>query len=100
VERIVKRRTFVQDGKTYTHTNDPMDPGGGPVKRFPYGQEPEVLALIPLEGGGTVEVAGTASHWNQTTVSVGWHDDNRNWFDCVVPAKDVQRLEKESNEAG
>jgi hypothetical protein len=28
-------------------------------------------------------------------VSVGWHDDEYNWFDCVVPAQDVRRLEKE-----
>lgn len=95
MDPIEKRRRFVQDGKTYTLVDSEFDPTGGPVQRFTYGQEPEVVAQIPVEEGGTVEVVGTAGHWNMKTVDVGWHDDNMSYFSCRVPAENVRRLERE-----
>ncbi len=35
------------------------------VRRFTYGEEPQVIAQIPLVNGETIEIHGYATHWTQ-----------------------------------
>jgi hypothetical protein len=91
VGRIEKRTKFVLDGMTYEHANTEPELAAGSVRRFELGTEPQVIAQVPLAGGGTVEVHGYATHYNQDWVSVVWNDDNFQHFDCWTPAADVRR---------
>jgi hypothetical protein len=91
VGRIEKRTKFTLDGTTYEHANPHPELAAGSVRRFELGAEPEVIAQVHLVAGGTVEVHGYATHYNQEWVSVVWNDDNIQHFDCWVPAADVRR---------
>lgn len=88
---IVKRTKFLQGGTTYEMADPepPLVPGS--VSRFTWGTEPQVIAQVPLAGGGTVEVHGYATHYTQEWVSVQWNDDNIQNANCWVPAADVRR---------
>jgi hypothetical protein len=91
VERIEKRTRFTLAGVTYEHANPHPELPDGSVRRFPSKTEPEVIAQVPLLGGGTVEVHGYATHYNREWVAVVWNDDNNHHFDCWVPAGGVRR---------
>lgn len=91
VARIEKRTKFTLDGTTYEHANPRPELAAGSVRRFPAGTEPEVIAQVPLAGGGTVEVHGYATHYNREWVTVVWNDDNIQHLDCWAPAADVRR---------
>jgi hypothetical protein len=91
VGRIEKRTRFTLARATYEHADPEPSLPEGSVRRFTLGAEPQVIAQVPLAGGGTVEVHGYATHYNQDWVSVTWNDDNVHQFDCWVPAADVRR---------
>lgn len=89
--RIEKRKKFTLDGTTYEHSDPQPEHESGSVTRFEHRTEPEVIAQVPLDGGGTIEVHGYATHYNQEWVTVVWTDDNFQHFDCWTPAGDVRR---------
>lgn len=91
MDRIEKRTKFLLDGTLYEHANPEPPLVAGSVRRFTTGSEPEVIAQVPLAGGGTVEVHGYATHYNREWVAVVWNDDNIQGFDCWTPAADVRR---------
>lgn len=64
---------------------------GVTVRRFTYGEEPQVIAQVPLATGGTLEVHGYAAHWTPHDVTVAWTDDHGREFSCWVLASDVRR---------
>lgn len=82
---------FVQDGAEYEHANLKPEMAPGSVRRFTYGCEPHIIAQVPLAGGGTVEVHGYATHYNQEWVSVEWLDETHAHLACWVQAADVRR---------
>ncbi|TQJ60463.1 hypothetical protein FBY30_2731 [Arthrobacter sp. SLBN-83] len=82
---------FVQDGAEYEHADPRPEMPLGTVRRFVYGGEPEVIAQVPLAGGGTVEVHGYATHYTQEWVSVAWTDETFQYLNCWVPAAGVRR---------
>ena len=82
---------FTLRGTEYEHANPKPLLAAGSVRRFVYGEEPKVIAKVPLAGGGTVEVHGYATHYNQEWVSVAWTDDQSQHGTCWVPATDVRR---------
>jgi hypothetical protein len=91
VDRIEKRTKFMLDGTAYEHANPAPQLAAGSVRRFPAGTEPEVIAQVPLVGGGTVEVHGYATHYTQEWVTIEWNDDNIQHFNSWTPAADVRR---------
>lgn len=91
VGRIEKRTRFTLVGTTYKHANPEPELPAGSVSRFEHGTEPQVIAQVPLAGGGTVEVHGYATHYTREWVAVVWNDDNIQHFDCWTPAADVRR---------
>jgi hypothetical protein len=91
VGRIEKRTKFKLEGSTYDHAAPEPELAAGSVRRFELGAEPHVIAQVPLADGGTVEVHGYATHYNQEWVAVVWNDDNIQHFDCWVLAADVRR---------
>lgn len=91
VTRIEKRTKFILDGTTYEHANPHPQLAPGSVRRFIRGTEPEVIAQVPLVGGGTLEIHGYATHYTREWVTIMWGDDNAQVFDCWVPAQDVRR---------
>jgi len=91
---------FVQDGAEYEHANPKPSLAAGGVRRFVYGQEPKLIARVPLRGGGTVEVHGYATHYTQEWVSVAWTDERAGHVSCWVPAADVRRPREEAEWQG
>lgn len=67
------------------------DQTGESVKRFTYGQEPQVIALVPLLGGGSVDIHGHATFWSRKDVDVAWTDDHGSSYTCWVPASSARR---------
>lgn len=61
------------------------------VWRFPLSEEPKVIAQVPLQNGGTVEVHGYATHYGQEWVSIAWTDDRFMHLRCWVSAAGVRR---------
>ncbi|MBT2566580.1 hypothetical protein J7I84_08750 [Arthrobacter sp. ISL-85] len=82
---------FVQDGAEYAHADPRPELAPGSVRRFVYGSEPKVIAQVPLASGGTVEVHGYATHYNQDWVSVAWTDETFQHLSCWVPSASVRR---------
>ena len=82
---------FVQDGTEYEHADPRPKLASGSVRRFVYGGEPKIIAQVPLQGGGTVEVHGYATHYSQDWVSVAWADEVYSHRTCWVPATEVRR---------
>ena len=82
---------FVQGGAEYEHADPQPALAPGSVRRFVYGQELHVIAQVPLKAGGTVEVHGYATHYNQDWVTVVWTDEVFSHCACWVPAADVRR---------
>jgi hypothetical protein len=91
VAKIEKRIRFQLDGTVYERGNVDPPLAAGSVRRFTTGEEPKVIARVPLAGGGTVEVHGYATHYTREWVIVVWNDDNFHQFDCWTPAADVRR---------
>lgn len=89
--RIDKRTKFQLDGIAYEYADPKPELAAGSVRRFTTGEEPRVIAQVPLAGGGAVEVHGYATHYTREWVTVVWNDDNIHHFDCWVPATDVRR---------
>lgn len=85
------RRTFEMNGVVYEHAQRTPDFTGQTIRRFTYGEEPQVIAQLPLANGGTIEIHGYATHWTQDDVDVAWTDDTRTKYTCWVPAQDVRR---------
>lgn len=79
------------NGTTYELAGSVPQLAEGSVRRFTHRTEPQVIAQVPLAGGGTVEVHGYATHYNQDWVNLTWNDDNFHQFDSWVPAADVRR---------
>jgi hypothetical protein len=86
-----ERRTFLLDGTKYEYVDAAPDHSGQTVKRFTYGQEPHVMATIPLAKGGKFGIHGYATFWSGKDVDVAWTDDHGSSFTCWVPASDVRR---------
>ncbi|WP_159702608.1 hypothetical protein [Arthrobacter sp. 18067] len=63
------------------------------VQRFTYGQEPYVIAQVPVAGGSKVEVRALAVWWSATHVQIEWTDENMNMFNCWLPKADVKRVD-------
>lgn len=82
---------FVLPDGEYEHADPRPQLAPGSVRRFVYGGEPKVIAQVPLKGGGTVEVHGYATHYNQDWVTVVWTDEMMQHVTCWVPADDVRR---------
>jgi hypothetical protein len=91
VTRIDERTQFLLDGAAHKHANPEPELAAGSVRRFAWGTEQQVIAQVPLAGGGTVEVHGYATHYTRDWVTVVWNDDDIQHFDCWVPAADVRR---------
>jgi hypothetical protein len=66
----------VLDGTAYEHAERDPELAVGNVRRFENKTEPEVIAQVPLAGGGTVEVYAVAKRWNPARILVSWADDN------------------------
>lgn len=81
------------DGVVYEHADRRPDFAGnmGTVRRFTYGEEPQVIAQVPLANGGTLEIHGYATHWTQDDVDVAWTDDRGSQYTCWVSVDDVRR---------
>jgi hypothetical protein len=73
-------------GTDYEYIGGVPDHSGQTIKRFTYGQEPQVIALVPLADGGSVLVHGYATFWSQQEVEVAWTDDRGSEYSCWVPA--------------
>lgn len=84
------RTKFVQDGIQYEHADTKPDLVPGSVRRFTYGAEPQIIARVPLKGGGIIEIHGYGGHYNSDWATVDWND-NVHHFTCWVPAADVRR---------
>ena len=82
---------FILAGVRYEHAIREPQLEGVTVRRFTYGEEPCVIAQVPLAGGGVVEVHGYAQHWTPRDVVVAWTDDHGREHNCWVPASDVRR---------
>ncbi|QDG88882.1 hypothetical protein [Pseudarthrobacter sp. NIBRBAC000502770] len=82
---------FVLDGAEYEHADPRPELAPGSVRRFVYGGEPKVIAQVPLKSGGTAEVHGYATHYNQEWVNVVWTDDVFSHCSCWVPSADIRR---------
>lgn len=91
MSRIEKRIKFLLAGTTHEHANPAPEMAAGSVNRFTYGEEPKVIAQVPLAGGGTAEIHGYATFYTQDWVTVEWTDDNFQHFNCWTPAADVRR---------
>jgi hypothetical protein len=91
VGRIEKRTRFTLAGTEYEHANTEPQLAAGSVRRFELGTEQQVIAAVPLADGGTCEVHGYATHYNQDWVTVVWTDDNFHHVGCWIPAADVRR---------
>lgn len=89
--RIEKRAQFQLEGTTYECAAQQPELAAGSVRRFTSGEEPKVIAQVPLAGGGKVEVHGYATHYNREWVTVVWNDENFQQIDCWAPAADVRR---------
>ena len=87
---------FHEGGKQYQHSDPQPSFEPHAVRRFVYGQEPHVIALVPLADGGNVEVHGYATHWSKDWVSVVWTDEHSWHMNCWVPAMDVRRPSDDS----
>jgi hypothetical protein len=85
------QRTFLLDGIAYEYVDVAPDHNGRTVRRFTYGEEPQVIALVQLAGGGNVEIHGYATFWSEQDVDVAWTDDQGSSFTCWVSASDVRR---------
>jgi hypothetical protein len=66
----------VLDGTAYEHAERDPELAVGNVRRFENKTEPEVIAQVPLAGGGTVEVYAVAKRWNPARILVSWADDD------------------------
>ncbi|TLM87194.1 hypothetical protein [Pseudarthrobacter sp. NamE5] len=86
-----KPTKFVLDGAEYEHADPHPEHESGSVTRFESRTEPEVIALVPLVGGGTVEVHGYATFYSKDWVDVVWTDEGAQHMSCWVPAPDVRR---------
>lgn len=82
---------FVLDGAEYEHVDPHPELAPKSVRRFVYGGEPKVIAQVTLANGGTVEVHGYATHYNQDWVNVAWTDDTFQHLTCWVHSADVRR---------
>jgi hypothetical protein len=82
---------FVLDGAEYEYADLAPELEVGRVTRFEHRTEPEVIAQVPLVGGGKVEVHCYATFYTQDWVNVVWTDDRHQHFGCWVPAADVRR---------
>lgn len=89
--RIEKRTKFRLDGTIYEHAATEPAVAAGSVSRFEHGTEPEVIAQVPLAGGGTIEVHGYATHYNQEWVTVALERRQHPAPRLLVPAADVRR---------
>lgn len=85
------RSVFEKDGVVYEHADRRPDFTGQTVRRFTYGEEPEVIAQVPLANGESIEIHGYATHWTQDEVDVAWTDDRGSQYTCWVPADQVRR---------
>lgn len=81
----------MQDGRTYEHANPQPQIAPGTARRFIYGQEPKIIARVPLKDGGAVEIHGYATHYTQEWVTVAWTDEHFSHLSCWVAAGDVRR---------
>lgn len=88
---IEKRTKFLQGGQTFEIADLTPELAPGSVRRFTWGDEPQVIAQVPLASGGTLEVHGYATHYTKDWVSVQWNDDRIQNVNCWVPAADVRR---------
>lgn len=86
-----KPTKFTLDGTEYEHADPQPEVDVTGVTRFEHRAEPEVIAQVPLAGGGTLEVHGYATFYSQGWVDIVWTDDNSNHMGCWVPAADVRR---------
>ncbi|WP_028264616.1 hypothetical protein [Arthrobacter sp. MA-N2] len=85
------RRIFEMNGTVYEHADRRPEFTGQTIRRFTYGEEPQVIALVPLVNGDTLEIHGYATHWTKDDVDVAWTDDGGSQYTCWVAAKDVRR---------
>lgn len=86
-----RRLTFTLNGTQYTHADPQPTFAPGTVRRFTNKEEPQVIAQIPLQDGGTIEIHGYATHYTQEWVGIVWNDDRIIHHDCWVRAADVRR---------
>ncbi|MET1085725.1 MAG: hypothetical protein ABWY04_01170 [Arthrobacter sp.] len=89
--RIEKRTKFLLDGAKYEHVDPVPEMEPGTAQRFTYGEEPEVIAQVPLAGGRRVEVHGYAAFYTPEWVTLEWTGDNYQHFSCSTTAGNVQR---------
>ncbi|MCU1568073.1 MAG: hypothetical protein JWQ56_3010 [Pseudarthrobacter sp.] len=89
-----KPTKFTLDDAQYEHADLQPTVHVTGVTRFEHRTEPEVIAQVPLAGGGIVEVHGYATFYSQEWVDVVWTDDDYQHFDCWMPAKDVRRADE------
>lgn len=90
---MIRPPTARPDDMVYEHADRRPDFSGQliQVRRFTYGEEPQVIAQVPLANGGTFEIHGYATHWTQDDVDVAWTDDRGSQYTCWVPADKVRR---------
>lgn len=82
---------FRLDGIDYTFEPVEPDLSGQDVRRFAYGEEPQVIAELELADGSTAKIHGYAEHWTKDEVSVAWTDDDVQLFHAWIPATKVTR---------
>lgn len=99
VARLLNRGRYVDGMGSFTLESisyEFLEPAfeGAPedVHSWEYGKWPKVRAAIPLVDGGTVQVYGEASRWNQHQIIVSWQDDDRHPHWAWIPAANVERV--------
>lgn len=83
--------SFILDGREYAYVR-PV-PGLVDVTRSGVlGKYPKVMASVPLDPTGTVDVYGLAERWNPSHVLVRWLDDDDRPHTAWVPAGNIRRV--------
>lgn len=87
---------FILDGQEYVLDDRAPEEPVEDYRRFTYGEEPLVIAQIPVVGGGRVEIHGYAVRWVGQSVAVMWSTEvGGDIFSCWTRAEDVRRVEAE-----
>ena len=86
--------SFRLDGETYEYLRADPGPDSEDARSRDYGDQPRVLATLPLADGSTVEVRAVAARWtsNPSHVFVAWADDDMSAHWAWIPAGNVQCL--------
>lgn len=88
-----KPSRFRENGQQYEMVEAEHKYSHRDIHRFTYGQEPMVIAQVPVVGGGKVEVRGIAVWWSPTHMQIEWMDERLEQFNCWLIKTDVRLVD-------